>query len=66
MRNNTRTHRSYMAHLLVGENADLHNIECYDLCRYRYAPYGSSHQIGGRCHLFSGYFSAKNKMLKLN
>ena len=58
-----------MARLLVGENADLHSIECYD-------PSGGTgtlllalaHQIGeDRCTIFSQDISQRsNKMLKLN
>ena len=58
-----------MARLLVGDNADLHSIECYD-------PSASTgtllmalgHQIGeDRCTIFSQDISQRsNKMLKLN
>lgn len=58
-----------MARLLVGENADLHNIECYDPA----AGTGTllmalAHQIGeDRCTIFAQDRSQKsNKMLKLN
>lgn len=58
-----------MARLLVGENNDLHNIECYDPS----AGTGTllmalSHQIGeDRCTIFSQDISQRsNKMLKLN
>lgn len=58
-----------MARLLVGENKDLHNIECYDPS----AGTGTllmalSHEIGeDRCTIFSQDISQKsNKMLKLN
>lgn len=58
-----------MARLLVGENADLHNIECYDPS----AGTGTllmalGHQIGeDRCTIFSQDISQRsNKMLKLN
>lgn len=58
-----------MARLLVGENKDLHNIECYDPA----AGTGTllmalSHQIGeDRCTIFSQDISQRsNKMLKLN
>jgi type I restriction enzyme M protein len=58
-----------MARLLVGENADLHNIECYDPS----AGTGTllmalSHQIGeDRCTIFAQDISQRsNKMLKLN
>lgn len=58
-----------MARLLVGENADLHNIECYDPS----AGTGTllmalAHQIGeDRCTIFSQDISQRsNKMLKLN
>lgn len=58
-----------MARLLVGENKDLHNIECYDPS----AGTGTllmalSHQIGeDRCTIFSQDISQRsNKMLKLN
>lgn len=58
-----------MARLLVGENADLHSIECYDPS----AGTGTllmalAHQIGeDRCTIFSQDISQKsNKMLKLN
>lgn len=58
-----------MARLLVGENADLHNIECYDPS----AGTGTllmalSHQIGEeRCTIFAQDISQRsNKMLKLN
>ena len=58
-----------MARLLVGENTDLHNIECYDPS----AGTGTllmalGHQIGeDRCTIFSQDISQKsNKMLKLN
>lgn len=58
-----------MARLLVGDNADLHNIECYDPS----AGTGTllmalSHQIGeDRCTIFSQDISQRsNKMLKLN
>ena len=58
-----------MARLLVGDDADLHNIECYD-------PSGGTgtllmalgHQIGeDRCTIFAQDISQRsNKMLKLN
>lgn len=58
-----------MARLLVGDNADLHNIECYDPA----AGTGTllmalAHQIGeDRCTIFAQDRSQKsNKMLKLN
>lgn len=58
-----------MARLLVGENTDLHNIECYDPS----AGTGTllmalSHQIGeDRCTIFAQDISQRsNKMLKLN
>lgn len=58
-----------MARLLVGENADLHSIECYDPS----AGTGTllmalGHQIGeDRCTIFSQDISQRsNKMLKLN
>ncbi len=58
-----------MARLLVGDNPDLHNIECYDPA----AGTGTllmalGHQIGeDRCTIFAQDRSQKsNKMLKLN
>lgn len=58
-----------MAELLVGDNSDLHNIECYDPS----AGTGTllmalAHQIGeDRCTIFSQDISQRsNKMLKLN
>lgn len=58
-----------MARLLVGEDKDLHNIECYDPS----AGTGTllmalSHQIGeDRCTIFAQDISQRsNKMLKLN
>lgn len=58
-----------MARLLVGDSADLHNIECYDPS----AGTGTllmalSHQIGeDKCTIFSQDISQRsNKMLKLN
>jgi len=58
-----------MARLLVGENADLHSMECYDPS----AGTGTllmalAHQIGeDRCTIFSQDISQRsNKMLKLN
>ena len=58
-----------MARLLVGDNSDLHNIECYDPS----AGTGTllmalSHQIGeDKCTIFSQDISQRsNKMLKLN
>lgn len=58
-----------MARLLVGENANLHSIECYDPS----AGTGTllmalAHQIGeDRCTIFSQDISQRsNKMLKLN
>ena len=58
-----------MARLLVGDDSDLHNIECYDLS----AGTGTllmalAHQIGeDRCTIFSQDISQRsNKMLKLN
>ncbi len=58
-----------MARLLVGDNADLHNMECYDPS----AGTGTllmalSHQIGeDRCTIFAQDISQRsNKMLKLN
>lgn len=58
-----------MARLLVGDSADLHNIECYDPS----AGTGTllmalSHQIGEeRCTIFAQDISQRsNKMLKLN
>lgn len=58
-----------MARLLVGDNADLHNIECYDPS----AGTGTllmalSHQIGeDRCTIFAQDISQRsNKMFKLN
>lgn len=58
-----------MARLLVGKNADLHSIECYDPS----AGTGTllmalGHQIGeDRCTIFSQDISQRsNKMLKLN
>ena len=58
-----------MARLLVGNNADLHNVECYDPS----AGTGTllmalAHQIGeDKCTIFSQDISQRsNKMLKLN
>ena len=58
-----------MARLLVGDDADLHNIECYDPS----AGTGTllmalGHQIGeDRCTIFAQDISQRsNKMLKLN
>lgn len=58
-----------MARLLVGNSADLHNVECYDPS----AGTGTllmalAHQIGeDRCTIFSQDISQRsNKMLKLN
>lgn len=58
-----------MARLLIGDNADLHNVECYDPS----AGTGTllmalAHQIGeSRCTIFSQDISQRsNKMLKLN
>ena len=58
-----------MARLLVGDNSDLHNIECYDPA----AGTGTllmalGHQIGeDRCTIFAQDISQRsNKMLKLN
>ncbi|OCW92331.1 N-6 DNA methylase [Macellibacteroides sp. HH-ZS] len=58
-----------MARLLVGDNANLHNMECYDPS----AGTGTllmalSHQIGeDKCTIFSQDISQRsNKMLKLN
>lgn len=58
-----------MARLLVGDDADLHNIECYDPS----AGTGTllmalGHQIGeNRCTIFAQDISQRsNKMLKLN
>ena len=58
-----------MARLLVGDSADLHNVECYDPS----AGTGTllmalSHQIGeDRCTIFAQDISQRsNKMLKLN
>ena len=58
-----------MARLLVGDNTDLHNIECYDPS----AGTGTllmalSHRIGeDKCTIFSQDISQRsNKMLKLN
>ena len=58
-----------MARLLVGDNQDLHNIECYDPS----AGTGTllmalSHQIGeDKCTIFAQDISQRsNKMLKLN
>ena len=58
-----------MARLLVGDNSDLHNIECYDPT----AGTGTllmalGHQIGeDRCTIFAQDISQRsNKMLKLN
>ena len=58
-----------MARLLVGDNTDLHNIECYDPS----AGTGTllmalSHRIGeDRCTIFAQDISQRsNKMLKLN
>ena len=58
-----------MARLLVGDNTDLHNIECYDPS----AGTGTllmalSHQIGeDKCTIFAQDISQRsNKMLKLN
>ena len=58
-----------MARLLVGDHADLHNMECYDPS----AGTGTllmalSHQIGeDRCTIFAQDISQRsNKMLKLN
>lgn len=58
-----------MARLLVGDNSNLHNIECYDPS----AGTGTllmalAHQIGeDRCTIFSQDISQRsNKMLKLN
>jgi len=58
-----------MARLLVGDNADLHNVECYDPS----AGTGTllmalAHQIGeDRCTIYSQDISQRsNKMLKLN
>lgn len=60
---------SIMARLLVGEESDLHNIECYDPS----AGTGTllmalAHQIGeDKCTIFSQDISQRsNKMLKLN
>lgn len=60
---------SIMARLLVGDNADLHNMECYDPS----AGTGTllmalAHQIGeNKCTMFSQDISQRsNKMLKLN
>lgn len=60
---------SIMARLLVGDDADLHNIECYDPS----AGTGTllmalGHQIGeDRCTIFAQDISQRsNKMLKLN
>ncbi len=60
---------SIMARLLVGDTADLHNIECYDPS----AGTGTllmalAHQIGeDKCTIFSQDISQRsNKMLKLN
>ena len=60
---------SIMARLLVGDDKDLHNIECYDPS----AGTGTllmalAHQIGeDRCTIFSQDISQRsNKMLKLN
>ena len=62
-------HATIMARLLVGDNADLHSIECYDPS----AGTGTllmalGHQIGeDRCTIFSQDISQRsNKMLKLN
>jgi len=58
-----------MARLLVGDNADLHSVQCYDPS----AGTGTllmalAHQIGeNRCTIFSQDISQRsNKMLKLN
>lgn len=58
-----------MARLLVGDNSDLHNIECYDPS----AGTGTllmalAHQVGeDKCTIYSQDISQKsNKMLKLN
>lgn len=58
-----------MARLLVGDNSDLHSIECYDPS----AGTGTllmalSHQIGeDKCTIFAQDISQRsNKMLKLN
>ena len=57
-----------MARLLVGDNADLHSIECYDPS----AGTGTllmalSHQIGeDKCTIFAQDISQRSKMLKLN
>ena len=58
-----------MARLLVGENADLHNVECYDPS----AGTGTllmalAHQVGEKCcTIFAQDISQRsNKMLKLN
>lgn len=58
-----------MARLLVGDNADLHNVECYDPS----AGTGTllmalAHQIGeSKCTIYSQDISQRsNKMLKLN
>lgn len=58
-----------MARLLVGNNADLHNVECYDPS----AGTGTllmalAHQVGeNRCTIFAQDISQRsNKMLKLN
>lgn len=58
-----------MARLLVGENADLHNVECYDPS----AGTGTllmalAHQVGENCcTIFAQDISQRsNKMLKLN
>lgn len=58
-----------MARLLVGDNTDLHNVECYDPS----AGTGTllmalAHQVGeDRCTIFSQDISQKSsKMLKLN
>lgn len=58
-----------MARLLVGDNADLHNVECYDPS----AGTGTllmalAHQIGeDKCTIYSQDISQRsNKMLKLN
>lgn len=58
-----------MARLLVGDDADLHNIECYDPSAGTGALLMAlGHQIGeDRCTIFAQDISQRsNKMLKLN
>lgn len=60
---------SIMARLLVGENVDLHNVECYDPSSGTGTLLMAlAHQIGeDKCTIFSQDISQRsNKMLKLN